>query len=66
LATWPAVAVSQIGASLGPQLTGALAGQGFGGILRIVAVALVLGIALAQPACATSPPSDHPAIRHSS
>ncbi|MDQ0939115.1 hypothetical protein [Streptomyces sp. V1I1] len=50
-----------IGVSLGPQLTGALAGQGFGGILRIVAVALVLGIDPALPACATSPPN-HPAI----
>ncbi|MET7892561.1 hypothetical protein [Streptomyces mirabilis] len=39
-----------IGASLGPQLTGALTGLGFGGILRVVAAALVLGILLALPA----------------
>ncbi|MFF0000635.1 MFS transporter [Streptomyces avermitilis] len=39
-----------IGASLGPQLTGALTGLGFGGILRVVAVALVLGVLLALPA----------------
>lgn len=39
-----------IGASLGPQLTGALTGLGFGGILRVVAAALVLGVLLALPA----------------
>ena len=39
-----------IGASLGPQLTGALTGLGFGDILRVVAAALVLGIVLALPA----------------
>ncbi|MEU9367651.1 MFS transporter [Streptomyces avermitilis] len=39
-----------IGASLGPQLTGVLTGLGFGGILRVVAVALVLGVLLALPA----------------
>ncbi|WP_244320542.1 hypothetical protein [Streptomyces melanosporofaciens] len=38
-----------IGASLGPQLTGALTAQGFGGILRIAAAALLLGIVLALP-----------------
>ncbi|AGP61397.1 MFS transporter [Streptomyces rapamycinicus] len=38
-----------IGASLGPQLAGALTAQGFGGILRIVAAALLLGIVLALP-----------------
>lgn len=39
-----------IGASLGPQLTGALIGLGFGGILRVVAAGLVLGVLLALPA----------------
>ncbi|MFF4134183.1 hypothetical protein ACFY1B_22075 [Streptomyces mirabilis] len=39
-----------IGAGLGPQLTGALTGLGFGGIPRVVAAALVLGILLALPA----------------
>ncbi|MFF4515011.1 MFS transporter [Streptomyces mirabilis] len=39
-----------IGASLGPQLTGALTALGFGGILRVVSAALVLGILLALPA----------------
>ncbi|MGW7545287.1 MFS transporter [Streptomyces sp. NPDC054770] len=40
-----------IGASLGPQLTGVLSGGlGFGGILRAVAAALVLGVLLALPA----------------
>ncbi|MEV2212399.1 MFS transporter [Streptomyces sp. NPDC050997] len=39
-----------IGASLGPQLTGALTGLGFGGILRVVAAALVVGVLLALPA----------------
>ncbi|WP_028805879.1 MFS transporter [Streptomyces sp. 142MFCol3.1] len=39
-----------IGASLGPQLTGALTGLGFGGILRVVVAALVLGVLLALPA----------------
>ncbi|MFK0024406.1 hypothetical protein [Streptomyces sp. NPDC090798] len=38
-----------IGAGLGPRLTGALTGLGFGGILR-VAAALVLGVLLALPA----------------
>jgi MFS family permease len=38
-----------IGAGLGPQLTGALTGLGFGGILRVVAAALVLGVLLALP-----------------
>ncbi|MFE3138514.1 MFS transporter [Streptomyces scopuliridis] len=33
-----------IGAGLGPQLTGVLTGLGFGGILRAVAAALVLGV----------------------
>ncbi|WP_316784065.1 hypothetical protein [Streptomyces sasae] len=32
-----------IGASLGPQLMGALSGLGFGGILRAVAAAFALG-----------------------
>lgn len=36
-----------IGASLGPQLTGALIGPGFGGILLVVAAVLVLGVLLA-------------------
>lgn len=40
-----------IGASLGPQLAGALAGQRFGTILRVVAAAgLVLGAVLTLPA----------------
>lgn len=39
-----------LGASLGPQLAGALSGQGFGGILRVVAVLLVLGTLLSLPA----------------
>ncbi|MGW2444536.1 MFS transporter [Streptomyces sp. NPDC001675] len=39
-----------IGASLGPQLTGALSSLGFGGILRVVTAALVLGVLLALPA----------------
>ncbi|MER5755967.1 MFS transporter [Streptomyces sp. NPDC002088] len=39
-----------IGTSLGPQLTGALTGLGFGGILRVVAAALILGVLLALPA----------------
>ncbi|MFE2065264.1 MFS transporter [Streptomyces sp. NPDC059467] len=39
-----------IGASLGPQLTGALTGLGFGGILRAIAAALALGGLLALPA----------------
>jgi predicted MFS family arabinose efflux permease len=39
-----------IGASLGPQLTGALTGLGFGGILRVAAAGLVLGVLLALPA----------------
>ncbi|MFI7089653.1 hypothetical protein ACIBUR_39465 [Streptomyces anulatus] len=39
-----------IGASLGPQLAGALTGQGFGTILRVAAAGLVLGAALALPA----------------
>ncbi|ADI12733.1 transport integral membrane protein [Streptomyces bingchenggensis BCW-1] len=39
-----------IGASLGPQLTGALIGLGFGGILRVVAAALALGVLLTLPA----------------
>ncbi|MFF4354403.1 MFS transporter [Streptomyces sp. NPDC001530] len=39
-----------LGASLGPQLAGALFGQGFGGILRVVAVLLVLGTLLSLPA----------------
>jgi hypothetical protein len=39
-----------IGASLGPQLTGALTGLGFGAILRVVATALVLGVLLTLPA----------------
>ncbi|MCX2928260.1 MFS transporter [Streptomyces sp. NEAU-W12] len=38
-----------VGASLGPQLSGALTGLGFGGILRLVAAALALGILLALP-----------------
>ncbi|MEV5081389.1 MFS transporter [Streptomyces sp. NPDC056159] len=39
-----------IGASLGPQLTGALSGLGFGGILRAIVVALTLGVLLTLPA----------------
>ncbi|TXS35496.1 MFS transporter [Streptomyces sp. uw30] len=39
-----------IGASLGPQLTGALTGLGFAGILRVVAATLSLGVLLALPA----------------
>ncbi|MGA6223724.1 MFS transporter [Streptomyces umbrinus] len=39
-----------LGASLGPQLAGALSGQGFGGILRAVAVLLVVGTLLSLPA----------------
>ncbi|MFC4505957.1 MULTISPECIES: MFS transporter [Streptomyces] len=39
-----------IGASLGPQLTGALTGLGFAGILRVVAATLALGVLLALPA----------------
>ncbi|MBM7439579.1 MFS transporter [Streptomyces sp. HB132] len=39
-----------IGASLGPQLAGALTGQGFGTILRAAAAGLALGAALALPA----------------
>ncbi|MFJ1607981.1 hypothetical protein ACIOHS_32055 [Streptomyces sp. NPDC088253] len=39
-----------IGAGLGPRLTGALTGLGFGGILRVVAAALVLGVLPALPA----------------
>ncbi|MEV6984089.1 MFS transporter [Sphaerisporangium sp. NPDC051017] len=38
-----------IGASLGPQLAGALTGQGFGIILRVAAAGLVLGTVLALP-----------------
>ncbi|MEU3340615.1 MFS transporter [Streptomyces sp. NPDC006668] len=38
-----------IGASLGPQLTGALIGLGFGGILFVIAAVLVLGVLLALP-----------------
>jgi predicted MFS family arabinose efflux permease len=38
-----------IGASLGPQLAGALTGQGFGIILRVAAAGLVLGAVLALP-----------------
>lgn len=38
-----------LGASLGPQLTGALTGLGFGGILLVVAAVLALGALLALP-----------------
>ncbi|MGW6901095.1 hypothetical protein ACWGF2_31540 [Streptomyces sp. NPDC054919] len=38
-----------IGASLGPQLTGAFTNQEFGGILRVAAAALALGTILALP-----------------
>ncbi|MDX3427211.1 MULTISPECIES: MFS transporter [unclassified Streptomyces] len=38
-----------VGASLGPQLTGALTGLGFGGILGVIAAALALGTCLALP-----------------
>ncbi|WP_351225964.1 hypothetical protein [Streptomyces sp. NPDC002133] len=38
-----------IGASLGPQLTGAFTSQEFDGILRAAAAALVLGAILALP-----------------
>nr|WP_248297175.1 hypothetical protein [Streptomyces sp. S1D4-11] len=59
-----------IGASLGPQLTGALTGLGFGGILRVVAAALVLGVLLALLTSATTAPNDPepdrlPPIQHS-
>ncbi|KUJ33963.1 hypothetical protein BX257_0043 [Streptomyces sp. 3212.3] len=39
-----------IGAGLGPQLTGALSGLGFGGVLRVIVVALTLGVLLALSA----------------
>ncbi|UUU26533.1 MFS transporter [Streptomyces sp. DSM 40750] len=39
-----------IGASLGPQLTGALTGLGFADILRVIAATLALGVLLALPA----------------
>ena len=39
-----------IGASLGPQLAGALTRQGFGAVLRSAAVVLALGVVLALPA----------------
>ncbi|WP_371580428.1 MFS transporter [Streptomyces sp. NBC_01314] len=39
-----------IGASLGPQLTGALTDLGFAGILRVIAATLALGLLLAMPA----------------
>lgn len=45
-----------IGASLGPQLTGALTGLGFGGMLLVVAVVLVLGVFLALPSLGHSAP----------
>ncbi|MEN3533659.1 MFS transporter [Microbispora sp. ZYX-F-249] len=44
-----------VGASLGPQLTGALTGLGFGGILLVVAAVLVLGVLLALPTLGRRP-----------
>ncbi|MGC9501666.1 MFS transporter [Streptomyces sp. WG7] len=44
-----------IGASLGPQLAGALTDQGFGTILRVTAVGLLLGAVLALPALRRRP-----------
>ncbi|MGC0335019.1 hypothetical protein [Streptomyces sp. SLBN-8D4] len=38
-----------VGASLGPQLTGALTGLGSGGILLVITTVLVLGVLLALP-----------------
>jgi hypothetical protein len=39
-----------IGASLGPQLAGALTRQRFGAVLRSAAVVLAVGVVLALPA----------------
>ncbi|WP_328564906.1 MFS transporter [Streptomyces coelicoflavus] len=44
-----------IGASLGPQLAGALTGQGFSTILRVAAAGLLLGAALTWPALRHQP-----------
>ncbi|MFI6210100.1 MFS transporter [Streptomyces sp. NPDC051041] len=54
-----------IGASLGPQLTGALTRTGFGGILLVIAVMLALGALLTLPALRHQrEPAPPPATRH--